>query len=394
MYEASPTINRKRFWALVYFIVIAILLIAVVGAVKAENISDHGIVRFGNTDGKPSRFQGYGRQLNEELTNAQNPMAAQLESYYVTPGLVESVEVAGNYAYVADGPAGWEIFDVSDPQSPQLVNSVMFSDKPLETIVSGTHAYVSHWLGGLSILDISVPTSPTIVGSYYGPSYGWGLDVVGNYAYMTSYNWGVSIIDVSDPVNPHEVGRWSGATTVKRILATDQYLFVVEDQGSLSTVHILDRSNPISLTQISTFGSELVTGMVMVQDYAYFFSPQGYYVVDISNPYNPRTIGYHQLLATQHAATVGHYIFLATVPGLRILDISEPSNPIEGGQGRIPMPGDLYTCGMFVTATDQFVYITDVNLLIGEYKSYGGLAIFSLKELTNHSYIPLMSRYQ
>ena len=50
-----------------------------------------------------------------------NPLAVQLLSYYMTPMNVGSLAVSGHYAYVGDGFA-LDVFDVSNPLSPTLVN--------------------------------------------------------------------------------------------------------------------------------------------------------------------------------------------------------------------------------------------------------------------------------
>ncbi len=58
--------------------------------------------------------------------------------------------VSGNYAYVADGLAGLQVIDVSNPANPQRVGGYDTSGYAHGVAVSGNYAYVADDYGGLA----------------------------------------------------------------------------------------------------------------------------------------------------------------------------------------------------------------------------------------------------
>src|SRR5262245_4833744 len=59
-----------------------------------------------------------------------------------TQGACQTLVVSGSYAYVANGFAGLEVLDISNPGSPSIVANVGTSDFSIAVAVSGSHAYV------------------------------------------------------------------------------------------------------------------------------------------------------------------------------------------------------------------------------------------------------------
>ena len=94
-----------------------------------------------------------------------------------------SVDVAlyGNYAYVTgtnslSSVGSVFVFDISNPTSPSLVNTVDLSRRAFGLAVSGSYLYVANDYDGLKIYSLSTPTSPILVGSMDTPNE--ALDVV------------------------------------------------------------------------------------------------------------------------------------------------------------------------------------------------------------------------
>ena len=123
-------------------------------------------------------------------TRSNNLLAVQLLSYYMPPQNVGPVAVSGAYTYVGE-VSDIDVFDVSNPVSPSLVNTYQSGETPfglVGMIVSGTLAYVGYSSANLHVLDISQPMSPTLVGFYDGAGYAGyaGLMRVNNYIYLTT----------------------------------------------------------------------------------------------------------------------------------------------------------------------------------------------------------------
>ncbi len=76
---------------------------------------------------------------------------------YNTPGWADSVYVSGDYAYVADGGAGLQVIDISDPTNPILAGSYDTPDYALGVYVSGDYAFVADGDSGLQVIKINDP---------------------------------------------------------------------------------------------------------------------------------------------------------------------------------------------------------------------------------------------
>jgi len=93
---------------------------------------------------------------------------------------------------------------------PVRVGSYDTSGSALGVALSGNYAYVADGAAGLQVIDVSNPASPQRVGGYNTSGFALGVAVSGNYAYLGDLNAGVQVIDVSHPANPRRVGGNSG----------------------------------------------------------------------------------------------------------------------------------------------------------------------------------------
>ena len=69
-----------------------------------------------------------------------------------TTGEAHGVAVLGTYAFVADGPSGLRVIDITNPQSPQIEGGMDTPDYAFGVAVSGTYAYVGDGYSGLQVL--------------------------------------------------------------------------------------------------------------------------------------------------------------------------------------------------------------------------------------------------
>src|SRR6185436_5713403 len=74
-----------------------------------------------------------------------------------TPSVCYGVDVSGSYAYVAEGDAGLQVIDVTDPAAPAIVGSVDTPGAPVGVAVQGSYAYVADNAAGFQVIDITNP---------------------------------------------------------------------------------------------------------------------------------------------------------------------------------------------------------------------------------------------
>ncbi len=111
--------------------------------------------------------------------------------------------VVGPLAFVADGAAGLQVIDVTDPTSPQALG---FVDTPgdargVDATADGSLAVVADGALGIRVIDVSSRTAPQIVGSL---DTGDARDVAmgDGFVYVADFSGSLRAVDLADPASP------------------------------------------------------------------------------------------------------------------------------------------------------------------------------------------------
>jgi len=173
------------------------------------------------------------------------------------------ITVSGSYAYVADGPAGLRVIDVSRSTNPTEVSAYDTQGYAYDVRVADGLALVADGKSGLSIIDVSKPRAPGEIGHYL-PEDGdvRGVDVVGPYAYLASGKPGLVVVDISDPRKPREVGRFDTSHTARSVQVAGSHAYV----GDLKWLRVLDISNPLVPREIASYKAPSYANDVFVSD--------------------------------------------------------------------------------------------------------------------------------
>jgi hypothetical protein len=247
--------------------------------------------------------------------------------YENTVGTAYDVFVSGNYAYVADGPSGLAVIDISDPTNP---GTPVYEDSvnALSVYVSGNYAYVADDTGDLKVIDISNPTNPGT--PEWGASSGNPRDVYvsGNYAYMADVHGCLSVSDISDPTDPSLRSYKNTNGDSYGVHVSGNYAFVADGPSGLA---VIDITNPLSLgTPVYENTNGNANDVFVIGDYAYVADGStGLAIIDISNPTNPGAPVYENTIGIAKDIYVdGNYAYVADdTGGLAVIDISLPTNP-------------------------------------------------------------------
>jgi hypothetical protein len=166
-------------------------------------------------------------------------------------------------------------------------------------------------------------------------------------------------IDITDPQNPVKIAE------LLRSRTPDYLSFLFYDHngenlyiGTTDNIQIWDVSDPVNGQQIGTIDIE-AGGVCVANDYAYVTTSISFFIVDISDPAQPNTVGC--------CKTSGSYAYVtgAAEMGFRVVDISDPAHPHE-----IAENCDVYEArGIFVNG--MFAYIGDM---------YGKLTILDISD--------------
>ncbi len=198
-------------------------------------------------------------------------------------GYTYTVEVDGNLAYFADGSA-INIADVSDPNSPKIISSIVTPATVGEIIKKNNFLYIANWDAGLTIVDVTNPNNPFITGNFPVGKNAWNLFVNGNLAFLSNDYDGLRIIDVSDPFNPSEISTINTGGRVEGSFAVGSLVYFVTDNDSLLSVYdITDPANPLSAGSFNYGG--VAWNVIVDGNYAFVADKRNtVHVLDVSNP--------------------------------------------------------------------------------------------------------------
>ncbi|MDD5529507.1 MAG: hypothetical protein PHX21_05695 [bacterium] len=163
------------------------------------------------------------------------------------------------------------------------------------------------------------------------------------------------LLGAADSLNIHLVGYSDKPWISCDVKVLDPYAYIASYKG----FYIMDISTPSNPDSVGsyTYGTySLMQGVAVVGSYAYVVSnDSGLTIIDISTPSTPTKISSCNTPGEAFKVEIaGSYAYVADGDsGLRIIDISTPSNPFEAGFidtigiiWRMTMSGSYaYTCG-------------------------------------------------
>jgi len=200
-------------------------------------------------------------------------------------------------------------------------------DTAYDVAVGGGHAYVA-CNGGVTIYDVSDPEAPQLLTEPgWMPGAAFGLSLVDSTLFVAAPENGLIIADVSDPANPEilaQHGSHAGSVVVHRDVA-----YVSGYSKLLELVDVSDLFHPVTLAEL---GWTYANGVGGKDDNVYVTDPsRGALVFDVSNPASPRQV--RVLPGTDSAYRIevrGDWMYVAQYAfGVRVFDISSPQYPLS-----------------------------------------------------------------
>jgi hypothetical protein len=258
---------------------------------------------------------------------------------------------SGHYTFVVNkGANDVQVFDVSTPSSPILIDTFTTDNGPSGIAIQGHYAYVisSHSGGGgsLQIFDITNPSSvPAAVSDLATSQLLSYIVVSGHYAYVNTLGGIMLIIDFSNPANPVLINTTpTVATFTNNIKIAGSLVYLVSGFGN--KVFVFNVSNPYTVSSpIATLdtgygatGTESVADAAITPRYVYTVNDANntLQVFDQSSLTGTITpIASVTTLSTPSTITVsGRYAYVTTntAPSyLQVFDISNPASPVAVG---------------------------------------------------------------
>ena len=205
-------------------------------------------------------------------------------AFYVKGYTINNIQ----YAFLADGPKGLNIINVTNGVSPVLVSNYYTGGSAVEVFIDSLngrpYAFLSDTEKGLFIIDVSYPSSPLLVTNISFP----GISTVcrKDSVLFAAGNTDVKILNISGMPAVTEIGTYTAVNKVNHIEISGNVCYLVENITGLEILNITDPSSPVQYSTFRTPGScydiKIADNLGYVAD-----GFTGLSVISISNPSQP-----------------------------------------------------------------------------------------------------------
>lgn len=322
----------------------------------------------------------YGSRIDDFIVmNTSDP--SNIEHYMPLENMnTICTEIENNFACVAtEQPSALHIIDILDPLQPGLLGKVYLPDYYVtaDMEIKGNYLYLVNGISTCSsmivIVDISDPNNPQIVNSVSSiASHLDAIEIMNNIAFVGESGRGVVLYDISDPLNPVETSIIPH-DNASDLACRNDYLFGTQQNQYMFVADISDPDNPQTIATMSDFKPSVldIEGNILVTN----DQNAAIVVLDISDPSSPDIMGsctyngyYIHDLDVQ-----GGFAYFAikggTPPGVpggsQVIDVTDPSNPHVMSQ--------LITFGeaVGISVGDNMAYLTCIGRSISNHGGYG-----------------------
>jgi hypothetical protein len=320
-------------------------------------------------------------------------LGSELQEAYEHSGKdVQDIVLRGEYLYTANGPGGFEVFDVANIDqkgfSERIVTSPVsplgqrtFVHTPFATSVAlpstlaldparlhlpeneeqpidlfYAFVYISDLQEGLVVVNVATLVDGNPDNNFLKKDVVFNPDgaltgatfvaAAGHRLYLTTPR-GLSVVDVSDPMHPRLAGALNGnyLRNPRCIAIQFRYAFVTDDDG-LKVLDITDPDRPVPVRNAAVPLRE-AKRLYVARTYAYVANgAEGLAIVDVENPERPhldQMFNAGGALNDTHAVQIGsvsasQFALVADGKnGLRVLQLISPDT-VPGAQGFSPRP--------------------------------------------------------
>jgi hypothetical protein len=189
-----------------------------------------------------------------KVIDVTSPFGPEEVGYYSTFNAF-SLDLAGNYIYLADDYGGVRILDVSSVFSISEVSNFSVTG---QNVYSVTAKWPYLYVGaryGFSIINIENQYSPQEI-HYQEMSLVYDIEVIDHLAYI-AFEGGLGIYDVSDPQDPEELGFCHLPAIARSVTVRGSFAYLTLGREGVSIINIDNPFQPNEVTYYRTAYGEM-----------------------------------------------------------------------------------------------------------------------------------------
>ncbi len=250
------------------------------------------------------------------------------------------VVCSGDYAYIASGINGFNVFDISDPTNPLWLNQVDSTYTALGISVSGDFAFIGSGYPGLDIFDVSDPSNPAYVKTIATGGNAEDVVTAGGYAYLAATYAGLAIVDIDPVETAYVVTTVETDSNVNYVAISGDYAYITDSDY----LHIVGINPPESAAIVKSveIPSHTADGVAVSGGYAYVADyPNQIAVINIDPPGSASIVNSVALGSVRDVQIVGNLLYAVGGHSFTVLDITVPASPTIVGS-ITTLPGWVY----------------------------------------------------
>jgi hypothetical protein len=272
------------------------------------------------------------------------------------------IQLRGEYAFVASGEGGLEVFDVAN------VDNKDFSERLVSAPVSplGQRTFVKTKFAAAVALPTTMPMAPDRRTQFIADNEEQPIHPLYRYAYVADREEGLVVVDVTtltdgNPANnfftraltfnPGELLHGANAIAV-----AGRWLLIGADKGLV----IVDIDQPLAPKVVSTLsGIERPTGVTVQFRYAFVTDAKGLHTIDLTDPAKPRLAATVPIADARNVYVARTYAYVAGgKEGVVIVDVEKPEKPFIDQVFHDDLH-DVHDVKVASTNASVFAYVAD-----------------------------------
>lgn len=159
-----------------------------------------------------------------------------------TPGGALGLDIAGNFAYVADNLTGLQVVDIINPTAPRVIAAIATPGAAQDVHAQGNQLFLAYATvgtsNGLGIYELTNPAQPTLLGKVATNGYATRVDTAGDLAYVASTDAGLVIIDARNPRQPVVARNFKTAGPCRDVKADGAMVYIADDNALAAAIFI------------------------------------------------------------------------------------------------------------------------------------------------------------
>lgn len=164
-----------------------------------------------------------------------------------TPGWKTAVQVSGNYAFLASGSAGLQVYDISDKEHPTFVRGISTPWPVLGVEISDRYAFLACGQAGVQIFDLDNADTAPPIRSIDTPGFSRKIVVNGGFAYIADSEEGIQIVDVSNPAIATKVSAIDTPGIARDLALAKGIAYAADDFAGVQAIDVSDPHHPVLL---------------------------------------------------------------------------------------------------------------------------------------------------